>query len=175
MKKSGSNEDFNSFMQEISAMGADKQREQDGTVCVVSDGGGGGGGGSERRGEGRRAEGREEGRANGRGEDEDSVHADVSDEEDEEDFEQFVRRERMKEVKEAVQNRVRPQDRESHQEMMAQISAVASNNAVRLPQVAGRRHESVVESFNQHMQAASDSDGSESSQEDWRSKKLESK
>ena len=159
-------------------MGADKQREQDGTVCVVSDGGAGGrgGSGSGRRGEGRRAEGREEGReegrANERGEDEDSVHADVSDEEDEEDFEQFVRRERMKEVKEAAQNRVRPQDRESHQEMMAQISAVASNNAVRLPEVAGRRHESVVESFNQHMQAASDSDGSESSQEDWRSKKL---
>ena len=176
MKKSESNEDFHSFMQEISAMGAVKH-QRDGTVCVVSDG--------DRGDPGDHAEQEEEQRRAHRGgpdhthdenedgerrEDEGSV--DISEKDDGEDFEQFVRRERLKEVKQAVQNRTRPHDQESHQEMMAQISAVASNNAVRLPDVSLPGRQSVVESFNQHMQAASDSNGSESSEEDWRSKKL---
>jgi hypothetical protein len=154
-KKSESNE-FDTFMQEISAMGAVKNN-RDGTVVEVD----------EDPDHGRAHQLEQQGELR---EDEDSV--DVSQEAYADDFEQFVRRERMKEVRQAVQNKTRPNDHESHHDMMAQISAVGSNNAVRLPEVSLVGRQSIVDSYNQIMQA-SDSVGSDSSDEDdWRAKKL---
>ncbi len=175
-RKDSNGNEFDAFMQEISAMGAVKNNK-DGTVMEVEE--------DEHR---RRREGRDEGgderggepgghdggQGGGeRGEDHGADSAQVSQEEDyADDFEQFVRRERMKEVRHAVQNKTRPHDQESHQEVMAQISVVGSNNAVRLPEVSLAGRQSIADSYNLAMQAASNSNSSESSEEDWRAKKL---
>lgn len=161
-KDSGGNE-FDAFMQEISAMGAVKNNK-DGTVVEVEEDVHG------RRAESRDQHGWEDRDARVQGHDADSFQ--VSQEDDADDFEQFVRRERMKEVRHAAENKTRPHDQESHQEMMAQISVVGSNNAVRLPEVSLAGRQSIADSYNLAMQAASDSNSSESSEEDWRAKKL---
>lgn len=158
MKKLESNE-FDTFMQEISALGAVKNNK-DGTVVEVEEDDHGR---HLRRNE---QEGGEQGEVNDVG----SVH--VSQEDYADDFEQFVRRERMKEVRQAAQNKTRPNDQESHQEIMAQISAMGSNNAVRIPDVSLPGRQSIADSYNFAMQAASDSNSSDSSEEDWRAKKL---
>jgi hypothetical protein len=160
-KKGSNGNEFDAFMQEISAMGAVKNNK-DGTVVEVEEDDHGrreppGGHGVELGGE--------------RGEDHDADSVQLSHEDYADDFEQFVRRERMKEVRHAAQNKTRPHDQESHQEMMAQISVVGSNNAVRLPEVSLAGRQSIADSYNLAMQAVSDSNSSESS-EDWRAKKL---
>lgn len=159
-KKDSDGNEFDAFMQEISAMGAVKNNKDE-TVVEV-----------EEEDHGRRGESRDEHDGGERGENHDADSAPVSQEDYADDFEQFVRRERMKEVRHAVLNKTRPHSQESHQEMMAQISVVGSNNAVRLPKVSLSGRQSIADSYNLAMQAASDSNSSDSSEEDWRAKKL---
>jgi hypothetical protein len=150
MKSSGSNE-LDTFLQEISAMGAVKNNN-DGTVIEVS---------GEPRGDPGRAE----------AEAEDSVH--IPQEEYTDDFEQFLRRERMKEVRNAAQNGRAPDEQGSHQELIAQISAVGADSAVKLPESVRTARKSIAESYEQAMGTTGSTDSDSCDDDDtWRAKKL---